>query len=300
MRQIETIHFSRIVPEMRDAVNRIRVRYGHTLSAWHAFHSLYLWQDQLGLSIYLTDDMYAVKFESLGRSCYMMPCGAPDRILEFLETLQQKGKFRLCFLRREDVLFLLEKFPYPLSFPYDRNNTEYLFDIESACGMKGKAYRNIRHKLLRIQSQHEVYAEPLTRSNLPAAINIVRIWHDGKQSVSQQKSDDADVAVFFLRHMEELSASGSLIYMDGEPVSVAAGIPISDTVFDFCVHKQISASKGLGTLSYLMLMEQFRGKYTLLNAEEDMGIPGLRVNKQEMHPCRLLDMWEAVYEPIES
>ena len=45
--------------------------------------------------------------------------------------------------------------------------------------------------------------------------------------------------------MEMLSAQGFLLRLDGRPAAVAAGIPLSDTVFDFCLLKQSTGEKGL-------------------------------------------------------
>ena len=48
---------------------------------------------------------------------------------------------------------------------------------------------------------------------------------------------------------------------------------------------------------YLVLIESLRGEFRLLNAEEDMVIPGLRAKKTELKPTGLLHVWEAVYDP---
>lgn len=96
--------------------------------------------------------------------------------------------------------------------------------------------------------------------------------------------------------MDALSVQGFLLYLDGIPAAVAAGIPLSDTVFDFCLLKQTSGENGLGTFMYYTLMQKLSGAYQYLNAEEDMGIAGLRQKKTEMHPCGMVDIWEAVYE----
>ena len=292
---IKAIQFTRITLGQRDAVNRIRAKYRHTLSAWHAFHSLFLWQNALRLTLHLEEELFAVKYGLAGENCYFMPCGAPNAVNAFLADLREQGGFRLFFLRSEDVRLLSQTFPSAFRFRYDRNSSEYLYDIDAGCLLKGKDYRNIRHKLQKIRNQHRITAEPLTADSIPAAEEIVRKWQAQKCLTDNSVLDDVRSSRCFFNNMLALSARGTIISLDGVPSAVAAGIPLSETVFDFCIHKQISNDRGLGTLSYQMLMQQLRGQYLLLNAEEDMGMAGLRLNKQEMKPCRMNRMWEAVY-----
>ena len=64
-------------------IERIRARFGHNLSA-HAFPSLYLWQKEMGLSLYMEDDFFAVKIDSRGSNSWFFPCGDEEKINRFI------------------------------------------------------------------------------------------------------------------------------------------------------------------------------------------------------------------------
>lgn len=226
-----------------------------------------------------------------------MPCGAPEKVMQYLESLKEHGSFRLFNLCEADKAFLETQSPGQFQFRYDRDNSEYLYDIEKSCDLSGKQNKYIRRDIRSITEAHLVETEPLTAQNISTALQIVSDWFHADLRGEIIRRAELHISETLFRNMEMLSAQGFLLRLDGRPAAVAAGIPLSDTVFDFCLLKQSTGEKGLGTLMYHTLMQQLRGSYQYLNAEEDMGIPGLRQKKTEMHPSGLIHIWEAVYRP---
>lgn len=287
--------FSPIRMSDREAIDRIRARYHRQTSAWFAFHSLYLWQDTLGLSILLEDAFFVVRYGIMGQHCYFMPCGDPARVRAFLHELTEGGSFRIFYATEADLPMLLREFPQ-LRLHYDRSGSEYLFDIDALCDLSDSKYHRIRHQLHSIRNKHDVSVVPLSADNTEEAKLIVRNWFHRDRDRPETRVTDLHVTKMLFDEAEALGVRGVVVRLDGEPAGFAAGIPLSESVFDLCIRKQVTGERGFGTFLYLVLIESLRGEFRLLNAEEDMGIPGMRAKKTELKPTGLLHVWEAVYD----
>ena len=96
--------------EDRPAIDAIRAKAGHTLSA-HAFSSLYLWQGEMKLSLYLEKDFFTVKIDSRGDNAWFFPCGAEESVRQFIENGMNTPGFSLFYLRTCDAEWLEQTFP---------------------------------------------------------------------------------------------------------------------------------------------------------------------------------------------
>ena len=63
----------RITLHHKKAIEALRQRAGHILSS-HAFASLYLWREEMGLSLLLTPDMFTVRCGWKGKNWCPWPC----------------------------------------------------------------------------------------------------------------------------------------------------------------------------------------------------------------------------------
>ena len=287
------MNFEPITLAQRDTIEQSRMRYGHTVSAWHAFHSLWLWQDVLKLTVLADDGFYAVRYGAKGDHAYFMPCGNPDRIKAFLDSLRETGSFRLYYLREQDKAFLEAYAPGMFQFTYDRDGSEYLYDIAEQCAMSGTKFKKNRQQIHRLQKSSAVEVKPLTAETLPDAAEIEKLWFAQKES---DLNDRVRRIADFYAAFRDCGMQGLVIHQNGMPTAFIAGMPVSDTVFDACLLRISGDTPDLGLFACHALMQQISGEYPVLNAEEDMGLPGLRTFKQKMHPCGMADLWEAIYE----
>ena len=287
--------FSPITLSQREKAEKIRKQYGNTQSAWHAFHSLLIWQTHLGLTIHLEDDFFAVRYGAAGENCYYMPCGKPEKVLRFLEELRQQGDFRLFFANQSDVRFLREQVPFPLHFQYDRDSSEYLYDVDAHCSMKGTRFSKLRYEIRQLEQAHRMTSKPLDNSDKEAVETILRAWAEQKHLEYGRHEGDLDAVISLFRNGHTLGVRGIMVFMDGMPAAIAAGAPLSEEGCDLCLYKQSVRERGLGIYTFRKFVEQLQGTYRFINMEEDIGIPGLRIHKQKLQPDGMSHMWEAVY-----
>ena len=94
-----------------------------------------------------------------------------------------------------------------------------------------------------------------------------------------------------LQNIRELGLTGVLVTEGTAPVAVAAGYPLTDSVFDLCVCQQITPAREISTFARHALFQSLGEEIREINAEEDLGIEGLRGLKEEMRPSRKIGMY---------
>ena len=291
--------FKKIELSDRNTIERIRKEYKHFLSS-HAFCSLYLWQEALQLFVACDDDFFAVRCGFKGENCFFFPCGNEKKKEEFiLEHLREKD-FKLCYMNAADVDFLFRYFHDCFDITYDRNSCEYIYDKTELLSLSGSKFAKIRLKLHRIEREHSLRTEALTRENSGRAKEIIEAWAENHKGHNTHPFDDTGVAMQAIDRADMLGLEGVITYVDGHPCAVMAGCGISDTVFDLCVSKQKSMIPGLDYYAKIKLYNIIPSRYTTINAEEDVGIEGLRIHKKDMRPIKLTDIWEGTTRMYEE
>ena len=98
----DTLTVQSITIADKAAVEELYSAYGRCDSA-HAFASLFLWKQDMDLSLYMTPDVYTVRSGWKGENSWFYPCGKPEARLECVETLIRSGCRRLCYLQKDFI-----------------------------------------------------------------------------------------------------------------------------------------------------------------------------------------------------
>ena len=273
----------------KELVESLRRRYGHTSSS-HAFASLLVWQEDMKLSIHLEEDLFAVRCGLRGENAWFFPCGGSQAVKDFLQRTLEKEHARLCYLREEDAVFLERSFPGRFQIALRQGDCEYLYDRASQESLEGGKFLQMRKDVHRIERQHALKCVPITPENLETARAVCQAWN--WVSASSEGLRDEWACMRLLDNWTGLGASGVLVYVDGEPCSVSAGYPLTEDVFDISVSKQTERLTGLPVYSRRALIQSLPPEVTLLNAEEDLDLEGLRYMKQRMHPVDMVELYE--------
>ncbi|MCD8082301.1 MAG: phosphatidylglycerol lysyltransferase domain-containing protein [Clostridiales bacterium] len=285
----EYYHTVPITLDMKERIESIRYQYGHNSSS-HAFASLYIWKQDMGLSIFLTDSFFAVRCLWRGTNAWLFPCGEPEAIRRFLKDAMGEPDFLLCYLREEDVKFLEREFPGQFRIEETPDDHEYLYDCAEQKTLVGRKFSGIRNHIRRAQNDYALTCEPLAEENIADAIAVNHAW--ARQEHSPHDLADCFASELLLQKWKELDVRGILVRLDGEPFSVAAGYPLAPDVFDLCLARQKQLLGGIGIYTKHALIASLPDHFRFFNAEEDMGIEGLRKMKKQMRPCGMLTTFE--------
>ena len=244
----------------RGAIEALNRRWGRGQSS-HAFPSLWLWREQLGLELLLTGECYALRAARQGKNVWFFPCGSEAGKLAFLRRLGEPGG-RLLYLGREDAHWLQTRFPG----------------------------RHLRWRAGRIQRDLSPRTELLDGNNLPHARQILNAWAGAH---SAQGGDDRQVTLRALERREDLGLHGVIVYLAERPAAFMLGFPLTEDTFDAAVGKWATDVQGLTYYVLRELMLSLPERYRWFNLEEDLGLPGLRDMKEHFLPDGKHEMWEA-------
>ncbi len=276
--------------EHKKAVESLRAEYGHSLSS-HAFASLYIWKEQMGLSLLITPKMFTVRCKWKGPNSWFFPCGDKNAALEFISSMQNTPDFCLCYLSWIDAKWLNSQFPGRWQLLRDTGADEYLYDVNGHMTLLGGEYANMRTQVHKVEREYAPYTMPLTNDNLDDALEILSQWRHGYKRFGSSglRDEMVDEKALLMRH--QLGVTGIILYLKDKPVAISAGFMLTDDIFDMAVSKSISLLQGV---SYYAKRELFKClSCSTINLEEDLGIEGLRRMKTGMHPIGKNEIWEA-------
>lgn len=278
-----------VTMDLKPRIDALRARYGHT-AASHAFASLFVWREDMGLSVHLEEDLFAVQCLWRGANAWFFPVGGPDAVRGFLTRALRGPELRLYYVREEDKVLLEREFPGRFRFTLRPGDGEYLYDRAGQNDLTGGRFVRVRNDLHRIQRGRALRWAPIGPENLDAARQVCRDWAHRLPSPEGLRDDAA--CALLLDHWEALDARGGLVCVDGVPRSVTAGYPLSGDTFDLSLSKQNARLSGLSVYSRWMLIRSLPERYTLLNGEEDLGLEGLQRMKLLMRPVGRVEMYE--------
>lgn len=278
--------------EDRDTVDALRRKYGHKLSA-HAFASLYLWREYMGLELHMLGEGFAVRAKRLGDDAWFFPCGSEECRREFMETHMHEPGLRLLYARPEDAEWLELRYPGMWMLTRDATADEYLYERDEHIELAGGRYGHIRWRMNKIRRDYDVRVEPLTDTNASDAEQIAREWFARSTGAQNGPLDDHAAVREALRCWRQLDMQGVIVYLDARPAAFMMGFELADDTFDASIGKCAVNVQGL---TYFALKELFAAapaQYRYFNLEEDLGLDGLRDMKAHFLPNCKNEIWEA-------
>lgn len=287
------IRIQEIELSMQAQVERIRNTYGHR-AASHGFASLYIWKEEMGLYIHMEEQAFALKFGLRGEHAWFYPCGKPEAVKELVfEILEEDREAVFYYMRKQDAAFLTREFPGRFLIRECEDDSEYLYDRWQQQELKGKKFAGQRNHINRIRADYELSVEKLDKHNLQDALKVNQCWE--RHSLQETGFRDEQAGGILLENQDALDVLGILVRVDDRPYAVAAGYPLCEDVFDLALVKQVECLTGLSVYARNQLVRLLPEKYKWINAEEDLGVEGLRTMKKQMKPTEILKMYTACY-----
>ncbi|MDR0812366.1 MAG: phosphatidylglycerol lysyltransferase domain-containing protein, partial [Paludibacter sp.] len=175
--------------------------------------------------------------------------------------------------------------PEKIEWSVNRDASEYLYlrsDLESLAGKKFQPKRNHINQFLRAFPDYEYLS--LTPELMPECLALERQWrknaeaHEPFDAIDTIDAEHNALTTAF-EHFAELDLTGAAIRADGKIVAFTYGAPINDEVFDICVEKADTSVLGTYPVINQQFARRLSPRFTYINREEDLGVPGLRKAK---------------------
>lgn len=275
----------------KSAVEKILRTYGRQDMA-HAFGTLFLWKETMGLTLCLGDDFFAVRAMRDGEEAYFFPCGNEVPVRRFIEDFILPERKKLIYVAENDRKFLAEHFAEACRIEADPGSSEYLYDKKKHLSMTGPDYRKLRNEQQALLREHTVRVENLTEENRRFAAGIVEDWklYHGVDGAGEA---DVYVAGSVLRCFEALDCVGVLVFVDGEPWAVGAATPLTEETYCMQLAKTRTPLPGLSTYLWQQVMAATPETCRVINGDDDMDLPGLRLYKRKLIPDGMNEMYTA-------
>lgn len=276
----------------REQVERIRKACGHELSS-HAFPSIFLWREKLGLQIELEEDGYLVQSTRGEEKSYYYPCGSGEAQLCLIREHIKDPGFTLDYIREGDKEFLEAQFPGAFALEEVPEAEEYIFDRAGFMSLKGAAYANVRKRLNRLFREHRIEARPFREEDAAAVAALIEGYHTEQHQTGQYGLVDDLIPQQAFKLRRELELVSVVVFVDGELKGAAFGFPLNEETIDGCVECHDPTIEGMSVYTQMAMLLEAPENFRYMNAEEDLGIPGLRRMKQYMNPCRMNRIYRA-------
>ena len=278
-------------------VEAVRRSYGSETSA-HAFRSLYLWKAEMELSLLCRPEFYAVRFGMRGENSWFFPYGEEEAVRAFLrERMEQTdGPCRLYYAQAKEIEKLEAWFPGRFDIRRAPEDDEYLYDRREQLELKGKPFRRQRHDLHRVQERYSPLVASIGPENINQCHQVLSAWKTRAHSYGQSGLMDVEAGETMLQNFSQLGIIGILVTVEGSPAAVAAGYPLTDSVFDLCVCQQITQDPEISTFARHALLQALEEEFREINGEEDLGIEGLRSLKEGLRPSRKIELYTCIQQ----
>lgn len=274
-------------------------RAAGNLSCQYNFANLYCLRDFYGTEVCISGGSLFVRQtrREPGRIGYLPPMGADWGPLLDAAVDDCRPWFFYGVTAR-DAASLNAAAPGAFRLTEDRDWAEYLYKPEHLYTLAGGALAQKRKdaRICRRLYGGRLAAEHMGPENLGEVAAFQRQWYAERHAASglpDHLTGENRAVDCALKYFEELGLSGLVIRLDGRVAAYSYGCPVGSRVFDIMAQKADPKVRYL----YRVLFQEFVGACCLpweyVNAEEDLGLRGLRALKTTYHPELLLEKWRA-------
>ena len=193
----------------------------------------------------------------------------------------------LMGLTEPECALLRQQCPDTFIFDKNRDFADYIYRAEDLRTLKGRKFAQKRNHVNKFKSLFPQFRyEPITNENIGDCLRLEEEW------IAQHPDDESALAERTvihnaLSHFEELELLGGTLYVDDKLIAFSYGSPVNSSMF--CTHVEKADIRYEG--AYQMINQQFAlhipDNYTLINREEDLGMPGLRKAKMSYEPVEM-------------
>ncbi len=273
----------------------------------YSFTTLYCWQNIYGQEICHHQGFLLVHVNSAFGEGYLWPVGSGDlaqafRALE--EDAAQRGEpLRIIAVLDEKRPCLEELFPGRIQWIDNRDNYDYLYDVNRLADLPGKKLHAKRNHIHRFHDLCPSWRfEALTPEDIPDCLRLDDLWYEdyltrssGEDalSVAQERS----AMRIALENFVDLGLDGGLLRCDNSLLAYCLGSRITPEVYDIHFERarvDIQGAFPAINQEFAKWIRAHHPEVRYLNREEDLGHPGLRKAKLSYIPDLLVENFCAV------
>ena len=263
-----------------------------------AFANYFAWRDNFKISWCIEKNFLIIRATRYGDNFYLPPMGGKDEdLLDVLNQILDENDGYLCMhgVVEEDRDRILKVMP-DIEFVDDREDWDYIYLREKLATLSGRKLHGQKNHYNAFCKAHPDFVyEEMNETNLHECLALGDAWCDAKLAEDPTIEEERIALHNCLANFKALGLRGGLLRFDGKVQAFSYGSKINSDTAVLHVEKAVQGVRGL----YIAMTKEFAAHawddVIYLNREEDIGIPGLRKAKEELHPEFMLIKYNCHY-----
>ena len=291
--RLEEEDFHAITIEDKPIFDRIYKEYPISHSE-NTFATLFCWRHYGHYSICEHEDSLIIKGSTELYQSYRAPIGPKNE--ELLNAtidlaLSTGGEAPFLVLEPWQKAWINKVRP-DIRLKLDREFADYVYRTDTLADLPGKDFLTIRKQLNRFRKKCPSTVEMIDGSDMDEIHNFLLRWCQIKEcdkyTILKHEMEAINEAV---THFHELNLSGVAVSPRGEIGAIAIFEELNPETVVIHYEKGLPDCEGIYKEINLQTAMLLKDKYTYINRESDMGVPGLREAKERYHPDHMVGLY---------
>ena len=218
------------------------------------------------------------------------------KIIKDAESYNKKASF--ITLTETYARELENGFPGMFDIREERDLAEYMYRADIMAGFLGSSLRKRRAEVNTFYNRYGERASvsEITKDDLDELLSFERTWMSANRETHDADALDRDARMIEKQFevFDKLGLFGVILRIDGVMAGFAYGVKLNDEVYDVIVEKADRDIPHAYKALRMVSAKQCSESCSLINYEEDVGIPGLRYMKTSYKPEYLLRKFIAI------
>ncbi|MCU0632828.1 MAG: phosphatidylglycerol lysyltransferase domain-containing protein [Methanolinea sp.] len=265
------------------------------------FTNMVCWNHYANYAYLQTRGSLLISSTILGKIKFRPPIGPrdPDLLADVIGLAVREGDEAPLVLvdtpTREWIQYL-----YPdLVLHVDRDHFEYVYQTNELARLPGGNYLSLRRQLNKFRKHCQPVMEEISPENLPDVRTFLLEWCEWKQCNDHPfLTYEKDAVLYAIAHFRELELSGLLIRVQGKVGAMALFEELNPETAVIHFEKGLPDCEGIYKAINAETAAFLEGRYTYINRESDMGVPGLREAKTRYHPHHMVEVSYALRDDL--
>lgn len=277
-----------------DAVRAELIAHGATLCE-QSFETQFIWRDFDRPQLTRINGNLCIRIEPFNEPPFFLEPFGVDAVAETAQTmLAHTGR-----ISRVSAGFVERMGEGGLRIEPMRPHFDYLYRVSDLAELKGRRYDGKRNHIKRFERAHPEWTfEPLRGADAQEAMALFDSWCALKESGAGKAlpalafSSQRDALVATMEHFDVLGLAGGALRSAGRMIGFIIGSRLNAETA--AVHFRYCAlgEQGAATMALREACRSTFAEYAFVNLEQDLGIPGIRKNKQSYQPVALVEKFD--------
>lgn len=236
-----------------------------------------------------------------GITTFRPPIGPRDRkvLLDVIDLAVREGGERpLVLVDEPTTAWIRSLFPGLPLLP-DRDYWEYVYLARDLAHLSGGKYLSIRRQLNRFIDRCHHTVEEISPGNLTDVRTFLHEWCEWKQCNEHPfLSYEKDAVIFAIEKFCELGLEGLAIRVGEKIAAIAIFEELNRDTAVVHFEKGLPDCEGIYKAINAETARFLEHRYTYINRESDMGVPGLREAKMRYHPHHMVEVFSVARDDL--